>query len=112
MNTQSLQQVEELRSEQEEADTRLLLHAKHESKPPFKAIVVSFEDADTRILCVAFTQSITVPVYQRCVSQHLARYIDIGKISNAIGEDACRALPGLHAFTGCDSVNAFAGIDV
>ena len=31
-------------------------------------------------------------------------------MSNAIGEDACKALPGLHAFTGRDSVSAFAGI--
>ena len=89
--------MEELRSEQEEADTRLLLHAKHASKPPVKA-------------CVAFTNSITVPLYQQCVSQHHARYVDIGKIANAIGEDVCKALPGLHAFTGCDSVSAFASI--
>ncbi|KAG5895991.1 hypothetical protein JTB14_005097 [Gonioctena quinquepunctata] len=26
-----------------------------------------------------------------------------------IGEDVCLALPGLHAFTGCDTVSAFAG---
>ena len=27
----------------------------------------------------------------------------------AIGEDVCKALIGLHAFTGCDTVSAFAG---
>lgn len=84
--------------------------AKYASKPPVKAIVVSSEDTDVRILSIAFTNSITVPLYQRCVSQDHARYIDIGKIANAIGEDVCKALPGLHAFTGCDSVSAFEGI--
>ena len=44
------------------------------------------------------------------MSEDFKRFIDIGKISNAIGEDACRALLGLHAFTGLDSVSAFAGI--
>ena len=39
-----------------------------------------------------------------------ARYVDIGKIAHVIGQDACEALPGLHAFTGCDSVSAFARI--
>lgn len=39
-----------------------------------------------------------------------ARYVDIGKIARAIGKDVCTALPGLHAFTGCDAVSAFAGI--
>ena len=40
----------------------------------------------------------------------MARYIDIGKIVSAIGLQVCKALLGLHAFTGCDSVSSFAGI--
>ena len=31
------------------------------------------------------------------------------KLAAAIGEDVCKALIGLHAFTGCDTVSAFAG---
>ena len=44
------------------------------------------------------------------VSQLNAWYVDIGKITHVIGQDACMALPGLYAFTGCDVVSAFAGI--
>ena len=51
-----------------------------------------------------------MPIYQRCVSQLNAHYVDIGKIAHVIGQDACKALPSLHAFTGCDAVSAFAGI--
>ena len=40
----------------------------------------------------------------------IARYKDIGKIASAIGLQVCKALLGLHAFTGCDSVSSFAGI--
>ena len=40
----------------------------------------------------------------------MARYIDITKIVCAIGLQVCKALLGLHAFTGCDSVSSFAGI--
>lgn len=101
---------EELRSEQEEADTRLLLHAQHAANEQrYRSIIVSSENTDVRVLCLAFSFSIDVPMYQRCVSQTNARYIDIGKIAHAIGQDACNALPGLHAFTGCDAVSAFAG---
>ena len=39
-----------------------------------------------------------------------ARYVDINKIAHVIGQDVCKALPGLHAFTVCDAVSAFAGI--
>lgn len=38
-----------------------------------------------------------------------ARYVDIGKIAHVIGQDACKALPGLHAFTGCHPLSAFSG---
>ena len=95
ITAERVEEEEELRSEQEEADTRLLLHVQH---------------ANVRILCLAFFFSIDVQIYQRCVSQMNARYVDIGKIAHAIGQDACKALPGLHAFTGCDAVSAFAGI--
>ena len=100
----------ELGSNQEEADTRLIFHAGHAAKQPFKSIIVSSEDTDVRVLCLAFSNTINVPIFQRSVSQFQARYIDINQVANAIGQDMCRALPGLHAFKGCDSVSAFAGV--
>lgn len=111
ISAEKVEEEEELRSEQEEADTRLLLHAQHAAaEKRFKSIIVSSEDTDVRVLCLAFSFSIDVPIYQRCISQMSARYVDIGKIACALGQDVCKALPGLHAFTGCDVVSAFAGI--
>ena len=105
------EEEEELRSEQEEADTRLLLHAQHAvNEQRYKSIIISSEDTDVRILCLAFSFSIDVPIYQCFVSQLYAWYVDMGKIAHVIGQNACKALPGLHAFTGCDAVNAFAEI--
>lgn len=111
MTTERVEEEEELKSEQEEADTRLLLHVQHAANERrYRSIIVSSEDTDVRILCLAFSFSINVPIYQRCVSQMNARYVDIGKIAHVISQDVCKALPGLHAFTGCDAVSAFAGI--
>ena len=62
LNIQSVQEVEELQSEQEEAHVRLLLHAKYSSKPHFKAIVVSSEYTDVSVFCVVFAMAITVPL--------------------------------------------------
>ena len=100
-----MQEVVELSSEQEKADTRLLLHAKPAATPHVKAIIISSEDTDVRMLCISFAHAIPVPIFQRCVSQHHARYIDISKIAGALREDVCKALLGLHAFTGYDSVS-------
>ena len=92
----SVQDVVELSSEQEEADTRLLLHAKHAVTPHVKAIIISSEDTDVHMLCISFAHAIPVPIFQQCVSQHHARYIDISKIASALGEDVCKALLGLQ----------------
>ena len=70
LTTESAQEEEEeLRSDQEEADIPLLLHTRHATKEPFNAIVISSEDTDVRILCLAFSNGVKVPLFQRCVSQ-------------------------------------------
>ena len=61
------------------------------------------------VFCVSFESCITCPMYQTCGTQKRTRYIDITKVTQAYGEEICRALPRLHAFTGYDSVSAFAG---
>ena len=83
---------------------------KHAATPHVKAIIISSEDMDMRMLCISFALAIPVSIFQQCVLQHHVRYIDISKIASALGEDVCKALLGLHAFTGCDGVNTYAGI--
>jgi len=34
---------------------------------------------------------------------------DMRKVAATLGIDVCRALIGMHSFTGCDTVSAFAG---
>ena len=97
-----------LRTSQEEADTRIILHAKH-AAPPMSSIIIVAEDADIIILCLAFQQDIGCDLYVKCGTATRTRYINIRKVSEALGQDVCRALPGFHAFTGCDTVSAFSG---
>ena len=105
-----MQEVIKLSSGQEKADTCILLHAKHAAAPHVKAVIISSKDTDVRILCISFAQAMPVPIYQRCVSQHQARCDDISKIAGVLGQEVSKALLGLHAFTGCDTVSTFAGI--
>ena len=35
--------------------------------------------------------------------------VSLSEVSSALGPGVCKALPGMHAFTGCDSTSAFAG---
>ena len=45
----------------------------------------------------------------KCGTATCTRYINITNVSNVLGKDVYRALPGLHAFTECDTVSAFSG---
>lgn len=102
-------QVPELSSSQEEADTRLLLHASHAAKEGYEAVVVNSEDTDVFILLLGFSNSINTKLYMRCGTRTRIRLIDIAKVVQSTGREVCEALIGLHAFTGCDTVSSFAG---
>jgi len=93
-------------SRHEEADGRLLLHA---AAAGHSAVIICSEDTDVFVLCLSFSEQIGVPPFQRCGTQTRTRLIDIGTLCSAIGPNVCTALIGLHTFTGCDTVNAFAG---
>ena len=97
----------DLETFQEEADTRLLLHAKQPSAGHEAVIIVS-EDTDVVVLCLAFQNDIA-NVYIRCGTKTRSRYIDIKKIATSLGANICTGLIGLHSFTGCDTVSAFGG---
>ena len=103
------EEVQELSSCQEEADTRLLLHAAHAARAGYPAVIVTSEDTDVFILLLAFSSSIDAILLQKCGSQTRTRLVDIRRVAAAVGEGVCEALIGLHAFTGCDTVSAFAG---
>ena len=100
---------EDLMSTQEEADTRVLLHAAHAAASSYKAVVVASEDTDVFVLCLAFESLILCKMFVKSSKQTRTVYIDISKVVLALGSQVCLALPGLHAFTGCDSVSAFFG---
>ena len=105
---ESVESVEHLRSNHEEADTRIFLHAK-DAASTGEAIVVVSEDTEVFTLAVAKANIIGVPIYQKRGTQNRARFLNITDISSILGSDVSACLPGLHAFTGCDTVSAFAG---
>lgn len=100
--------VEELRSVQEEADTRILLHVKHAGAQVPSTIIIS-EDSDVMILCLAFQKDIKCKMFVKCGTASRIRYIDVSKVAKTIGHSTCTALPGMHAYTGCDTVSSFSG---
>ena len=94
----------------EEADTRLLLHAKHASSSRSRVITES-PDTDVLVLCVTHFESIGCEElwFKTCVRDHL-RYVPVHRLSEKLGQKLCSCLPAFHALTGCDTTSALAGV--
>ena len=105
---QSVEDVPELKSRQEEADIRLLLHAKHAASSGISAAIVVADDTDVFLLSVAFCKEIPASLYHKCGTSTRTYYVDVTRAAYALGSDVAEAIIGLHAFTGCDSVSSFA----
>ena len=109
ITSQGSVEVPALQCHQEEADGRLLLHAAHAAREGYQGVVICAEDTDVFILSLAFQDKIGAPLFQQCGTKTRRRVIDIRKVAAKLGTNACRALIGMHAYTGCDTVSAFAG---
>ena len=70
---------------------------------------MALEDTDVFILWVSFKYLIPSSIVFKCGTQTRVRYISITSIVQAIGQNLCSSLLGMHAYTGCDTVSAFAG---
>ena len=109
ITSQNSVEVAALCCQHEEADGRLLFHAANAAKDGYQAVVICSEDTDVFILSLAFQYKISVPLFQKCGTKTRMRIFDISKVAATIGIGACKALTGMHAYTGCDTVSAFAG---
>ncbi|XP_065682967.1 uncharacterized protein LOC136095951 [Hydra vulgaris] len=96
----------ELRSDHEEADTRLLLHCKHDSVSYVQVILAS-PDTDVFVSALYHSWFISATLHFETGCGNKQRIFNVNKIAKEIGYDWCDALIGFHSFTGCDAVSAF-----
>ena len=69
----------------------------------------NWTNTDVAVLACRFSHSINAKMLFCIDTKQRRRYIDMTAIGQSLGEDLCKALPGLHALTGCDSTRAFVG---
>jgi hypothetical protein len=93
----------------EEAGTRLILHTDHVGKSRIKSAMIKTVDTDVVILAVGMFQELINCGLNLAPEERTLRYISIHTLVEKLGQDKAKALPGLHAFTGCDQVSAFSG---
>ena len=105
--------VPELQCNHEEADTRMVLHARHAGG----TCVIHSDDTDVLVLLLAHSPSLT-KCYMKKGRGAKSRIIDLSLVVNSLemqldpGIDKncfLKSLIGVHAITGCDSTSAFSG---
>ena len=100
--------VLELCSNQEEADTRMFLHANHASQNGHQCIAIRSSDTDVEVLACYHQAAIHAAIVLISGTKSRARIVSIQQVCEKLGQEMCEVLPSLHAITGCDSVSAFA----
>jgi hypothetical protein len=94
----------------EEADTRIFIHVADAVKHGHRRVMIRTVDSDILVLSIAATQHLEIDqLWVGFATGKTFRYIPAHEIACALGPEKCKALPFLHAFSGCDTVSSFAG---
>lgn len=95
---------------QEEADTRIVLHAIYEAKFG-KDILVKSVDTDVLILLIHFFCSNSdlnkTNLFMQLGHGSYRRFLSINKVVQSLGTTFCSCLLALHCLTGCDTTSGF-----
>ena len=107
-------EVRALNCTQEEADTRMFLHANYISQAASSTtIVIKCADTDVFTIGITMSKSIAARMLFHTGKGINIRTIDLAflqqHLQHKYGDNYTDALIGLHAFTGCDSVSGFHG---
>ena len=99
--------VPELCTNQEEADTRMFLHAEHATQNGNQRIAIKSSDTDVEVLACYYQAVISADIILISGTSRRSRIVSIRQVCERLGREICEILPSLHAITGCDSVSAF-----
>lgn len=98
-----------LSSNHEEADTKLILHAHHAARNGSNIVDIHSPDTDVFILALRRAHVLAPSTSFITGTGSIKRSISLNAIYKCLGSAITNALPGFHAFSGCDQTGRFAG---
>ena len=104
--------VEDLKSNQEEADTRMLLHAKYAAGQCQEAkIVIQSPDTDVLVLSAApFEDIASKKLWFRTGVKDRLPFVPVHDVCQNLSNRVLKVLPAFHALTGRDTTSPLSGI--
>ena len=85
-----------------------ILHCTHVSAP-FLSVIITSEDTNVFIFCVAFQNELNCNIFIRCGTAACTKLIDLRKVASDLDTNVCIVLIVLHSYMGCDTVSSFSG---
>ena len=105
---QRVSEVPDLMSAQQEADTKVFLCARYASSLGFNRVRIATVDSDVGVLSLYYKELIQANLILEFGSGSKEMIYDIDGAD--IPAQLAKALPALHALSGCDSTSSFSGI--
>ena len=97
--------------QQEEADTRMMLHLRHAAMQGHTKAYVRTVDSDVVVLTISIFHELGLSeLWVGFGTGKSYKDIPIHHIAQLLGPQRCKVLPLFHAITGCDVVSAMFGI--
>uniref|UniRef100_UPI00358E00C9 uncharacterized protein isoform X5 n=1 Tax=Myxine glutinosa TaxID=7769 RepID=UPI00358E00C9 len=93
-------EIYELRSNQEETDSRIVLYLHQAVKWGYKSCVVRTPDTDILMILLYHTSRINLCIYLDHGSGKHRTLINVTELSESLGPDYCSTLLGFYVFTG------------
>ena len=100
--------ISSLRCNHDEADTRMVLHAKSASYLGFERIIIISRDTDVLALLVHFAGDLSKEIWMQTGTSRHKKFVAVHSID--IDPILRHNLLGFHAISGCDTVSQFCGI--
>ena len=92
----------------EEADTRMILHARQAADAGHANLVIRSSDTDVLVLAVAHFENIGADklwIYSGTSKHH--KIIPVHEVFKSLGPSRSAGLPFFHSFSGCDTTSCF-----
>ena len=104
----SRQDIRELASDHEEADTRIVLHARDAAAIGYKQVNILCRDTDVLVLLLAHREQLCQEIWMFAGTSRQRRYIPVHRIP--LSEEKRKSPLAFHAITGCGTTSQFYGV--
>ena len=105
VETSTTRPLPRLVSDQEEADTRMMLHAE-DCSHLFQELVLHSTDTDVAVIAThIFSSLLCKQLWMKTGVRERLRFIAIHTLVEKLGPVMCNLLPAFHSLTGCDTTS-------